>query len=76
SDLSVIVTSIYNFETTEADQRFCNILPKNVYLFSKNLALGKYTLKINNKSTPVTLPPQKITLVWLTKECCYAQILL
>lgn len=74
--LAVIGTSIYNLATTEADQRSWNLLPKNVDLFSKNLAVGKYTLKINNKSTTVTLKPQKITLVWLTKEGCYEQILL
>lgn len=74
--LAAIGTSIYNLATTEADQRSWNLLPKNVDLFSKNLAVGKYTLKINNKSTTVTLQPQKITLVWLTKEGCYEQILL
>ena len=74
--LAAIGTSIYNMATTEADQRSWNLLPKNVDLFSKDLSAGNYTLKINNKITTVTLQPQKITLVWLTKEGCYEQILL
>ncbi|AEE26815.1 COG3014 family protein [Francisella hispaniensis] len=74
--LAAIGTSIYNMATTEADQRSWNLLPKNVDLFSKDLSAGNYTLKINNKTTTVTLQPQKITLVWLTKEGCYERILL
>ncbi|APC91071.1 MULTISPECIES: COG3014 family protein [Francisella] len=74
--LAAIGTSIYNLTTTQADQRSWNLLPKNVDLFSKNLAAGSYTLKINNKSTTITLQPQKITLVWLIKEGCYERILL
>lgn len=74
--LAAIGTSIYNLATTEADQRSWNLLPKNVDLFSKDLSAGNYTLKINNKITTVMLQPQKITLVWLTKEGRYERILL
>lgn len=74
--LAAISTSIYNLATTQADQRSWNLLPKNVDLFSKNLAAGNYTLKINNNTTNITLQSQKITLVWLTKEGCYERILL
>ncbi|APD50941.1 COG3014 family protein [Francisella hispaniensis] len=74
--MAAIGISIYNMATTEADQRSWNLLPKNVDLFSKDLSAGNYTLKINNKTTTVTLQPQKITLVWLTKEGCYERILL
>ncbi|MDE5007195.1 hypothetical protein NAI48_11415, partial [Francisella tularensis subsp. holarctica] len=75
ASLAVIGTSNYYLATTESEQSSWNLLTKNVDLFSKNLAVGKYTLKINNKSTPVTLQPQTITLVWLTQEGCYEQIL-
>lgn len=74
--LAAIGTSIYNLATTQADQRSWNLLPKNVDLFSKNLAAGNYNLKINNNTTTITLQSQKITLVWLTKEGCYERILL
>lgn len=74
--LAAIGTSIYNLATTQADQRSWNLLPKKVELFSKNLNKGVYTLKINNYLQQVSVKPQKVTLIWITKEKGFEKILL
>ncbi|AIT09987.1 hypothetical protein LO80_08405 [Candidatus Francisella endociliophora] len=74
--LAAIGTSVYNLATTRADQRSWNLLPKNVDLFSTTLLAGDYTLKVNNSAEKVTINPQEITLVWITKEGHFIRVLL
>lgn len=74
--LAAVGTSVYNLATTQTDQRSWNLLPKNVDLFSRTLSSGDYTLKVNNSAEKVTINPQKITLVWITKEGHLLRVLL
>jgi hypothetical protein len=74
--LTAIGTSIYNLATTQADQRSWNLLPRSVDLYSKTLDQGSYILKVNNYTQKVFIKPQKVTLIWITKENHYEKTLL